>query len=255
MEQVEEIWKPVVGHEGYYEVSNKGNIRSLDRINMTKRGYFEKRKSRSMKIMITKLGYHRVTFKKNNVDYTVFVHRVVAMAFIPNPDNKPQVNHKDLCKTNNHADNLEWNTALENIRHCKNLKANCFGENHYKAVVGIEIVKEMRYVYMSQLYSFKELAFIYKMSLFNARKIITGDGWRNVDYPAQQRRKVNKEKLSKELNEKMAKLNITQQELANIICTSRSAIWYASAGRGAGLPLSIMLAAWLNIDYKDLLDE
>ena len=65
----------------------------------------------------TDKGYKAVLIRDNGKERTVFVHRLVALAFVPNPDNKPQVNHKDGNKTNNRPENLEWVTLAENMRH------------------------------------------------------------------------------------------------------------------------------------------
>ena len=248
---MEEVWKPVVGYEGYYEVSNLGNVRSLDRANITKKGHIERRKGRVMS-KINSHGYLRASLKKDNIPKFILIHRLVAEAFIPNPENKPQVNHKDLNKANNRVDNLEWNTALENNKHAQLNRANYFGERHCKSKVNNEIVKEMRYVYRSQLYSMPELAFIYGVSTFAARQIIAGYTWKNVDYPVQLYKEVDKKKLSSKLKERLAELNITQRQLANTIGYCCSDVCRAVSGKSAGLNISIKLAAWLKINYKDL---
>lgn len=100
-----EIWKPVTGYEGCYEVSNLGRIKSLARHSTP---------TRIVKAVIDKYGYLRITLCKNSKCRNVLVHRLVAMEFVENLDGKPQVNHKDENKTNNVADNLEWVTCLEN---------------------------------------------------------------------------------------------------------------------------------------------
>jgi hypothetical protein len=250
---MEEVFKPVVGYEEYYEVSNLGNVYSIDRSIITKIGFPEKRKRRKMKFLYTRQGYLCIGLSKKNISKRVLVHRMVAMAFIPNPENKPQVNHKDLDKTNNKLDNLEWNTALENNKHAQLNRANYFGERHCKSKVNNEIVKEMRYVYRSQLYSMPELAFVYGLSTVSARQIIVGNTWKNVDYPVQSYREVDKKKLSTKLKERLAELNITQKQLANIIGHCRADVCRAVSGKSAGLNISIKLAAWLKINYKDLL--
>jgi hypothetical protein len=118
--QMNEIWKPIVGFENQYEVSDQGNIRSLNRWvpapwgkNLFIKGKqiaLDKNESRR---------YYSVALYKNNKSKTRSVHRIVAIAFQPNPHNLPYVNHKDGVKTNNRASNLEWCTPLENSQHAQ----------------------------------------------------------------------------------------------------------------------------------------
>lgn len=111
-----EIWKPVVGYEGLYEVSNLGNVRSVDHIVNVVRGeqrYQMPIKGQPLAPQPRQHGYLAVPLYGKGGHKTrnmrIFsVHRLVAQAFIPNPDNLPEVNHMDEDKTNNRADNLEW---------------------------------------------------------------------------------------------------------------------------------------------------
>ena len=93
----EEIWCPIKGYEGLYEVSDQGRVRSL------KFG-----KERILKQWINTQGYLRVELSKNGEHKMYLVHRLVSKTFIPNPDNLPEVNHKDEDKTNNSVINLGW---------------------------------------------------------------------------------------------------------------------------------------------------
>lgn len=101
-----EIWKPIVGTKGYIEVSNEGRVRSLLR-----------GEPRVLKTQVDNKGYHRirVTIEREKMSYKV--HREVAKAFIENPNNLPQVNHKNGNKSDNSVDNLEWVTNRENAHH------------------------------------------------------------------------------------------------------------------------------------------
>ena len=101
-----EYWKPVVGYEGLYEVSNWGRVKSL------KFG-----KEKILKPQKDKDGYLCVTLYKNNNQCQFKVHRLVAEAFIDNSDNLPCVNHKDECKTNNIVSNLEWCDRKYNVNY------------------------------------------------------------------------------------------------------------------------------------------
>ena len=113
MEQ--EQWKQIKEFNGEYEVSNLGRVRSMKRYyGMVGRIMPQTRQPSGRG---GKLTYFAVMLHMNNKSYCRKVHRLVAEAFIPNPDNLPQINHKDGCKTNNHVSNLEWCTAKENTRH------------------------------------------------------------------------------------------------------------------------------------------
>lgn len=104
-----EEWRPIEGYEGLYEVSNTGRVRSLDMY--VKIGYGNYRLHKGKVISLLKkgeYGYIQVNLCYNGKLYKKYVHRLVAQAFIPNPDNLPEVNHKDEDKTNNSVENLEW---------------------------------------------------------------------------------------------------------------------------------------------------
>lgn len=116
MNKIIEIWKDLPGHEGCYQVSNIGRVRSMDYyINGPKGKRLKKGKIKEFSM--TKDGYCRVGIWSKRKQKHITVHRLVALTFIPNPDNKKCVNHIDGDKTNNNVTNLEWCTADENIQH------------------------------------------------------------------------------------------------------------------------------------------
>lgn len=106
-----EEWRDIPGYEGLYQVSNLGRVKSLYRY------------KKQLKPKISNAGYERVNLFKNKQGKWHSVHRLVAMTFVENPMNKPEVNHKDECKINNKASNLEWVTRKEN---------NIFGSRIYR---------------------------------------------------------------------------------------------------------------------------
>lgn len=123
---INEVWKPIRGYVGYYEVSNFGRVRSLDRWITYKDGRKIFYKSVILQPAIATNGYYTVVLRKNNKSHTKTVHRLVAEAFIPNPQNLPEVNHKDFNKLNNFIGNLEW------VSHKTN---NTFGVKPFTGIV------------------------------------------------------------------------------------------------------------------------
>lgn len=106
-----EIWKDINGYESIYQVSNLGNIRCL---------HFGNKNSnviKNLKASFNNAGYLKIELHKDGKRKMFYVHRIVANAFIPNPNNLPQINHIDGDKTNNKISNLEWVTSKENINH------------------------------------------------------------------------------------------------------------------------------------------
>lgn len=103
-----EIWKDVVGYEGLYQVSNLGRVRSLPRYSTS---------GKILKYQLDRYGYYRVCLSKHNKNTLKQIHRLVAQAFIPNPNNLSFVNHKDEDSTNNKVTNLEWCTHEYNCNY------------------------------------------------------------------------------------------------------------------------------------------
>lgn len=101
---MKEVWKDIEGYEGLYQVSNLGRVKRVTTGRILKSGKDKK-------------GYLKVVLCKNNIKSAKTIHRLVAQAFIPNNENKPEVNHIDENKTNNMVSNLEWMTAKENSNH------------------------------------------------------------------------------------------------------------------------------------------
>ena len=121
----DEVWKDIEGYEGLYQVSNFGNIKSLARIVHSEKRSDYKIKEKVLKQSDTTTGYKKVELHKDNEKRKSFkVHRLVAQAFIPNPENKREVNHIDGNKHNNNANNLEWVTSSENKLHAFEMHLN-----------------------------------------------------------------------------------------------------------------------------------
>lgn len=109
-------WSDIKGFEGYYQASECGDIKSLDRT-VHNNGCETKVVEKILKQQKDKKGYSVITLRANGLKKTFKVHRLVAIHFIDNPQNLPEVNHKDGNKSNNHKSNLEWCTTKGNISH------------------------------------------------------------------------------------------------------------------------------------------
>lgn len=137
---IEEVWKSVLGFEGLYSVSDSGKVKSHTKM----RGAFEIQE-RIMKPAIKRNGYYQIVLSKDHFKKYPNIHRLVAIHFIPNPLNLPEVNHKDGDKSNNNVENLEWTTSSNNQKHAYKLGLQRQdGENHATLKLNWIKVREIR---------------------------------------------------------------------------------------------------------------
>lgn len=129
---IEEIWKDICGYEGKYQVSSLGSVKSLD--------YRRTGKERILKIGKSR-GYLNVNLCKNSKTKMFKVHRLVANAFIPNPENKPFIDHINTIKDDNRAENLRWVTCKENSNNVLTISKR-FGSNNCNARKVLQFTKE-----------------------------------------------------------------------------------------------------------------
>lgn len=133
-----EIWKDIAGYEGLYQVSNFGRVKSIDRVVLQKdaHGGYAKfhYKSKILELPINSEGYNQLKLDGK----IIRVHRAVAQAFIPNPANKPFINHKDGNKLNNRVENLEWCTNQENQIHASKILGHKQGRHLDRKVRCVE---------------------------------------------------------------------------------------------------------------------
>ena len=134
----QEIWKDIPNYVGLYQASNLGNIRSLDKFSLTNNRFNKmkrKVKGRILKPHLNKrTGYLQVILSNDKNKKIWLVHRLIALTFIPNLENKEQVNHIDGNKHNNNVENLEWVTCSENMKHAFKTNLN---HSNFKVQSGI----------------------------------------------------------------------------------------------------------------------
>ncbi len=183
---MKEIWLNISGYEDYYQVSNFGRVRSLDRIVNRKNTRNYLRKGKILNTNLSSSGYVVVglTFNCKTINY--YVHRLVAIEFIINDRDVKCVNHIDGIKINNKSCNLEWVTYSENSKHAYNTELNVslkynrksgYGEDNPRSILTKEQVKEIKEKYIPYKYSAQKLAIEYKISRSCIEHIINNRSW------------------------------------------------------------------------------
>jgi len=145
-EEEKEVWKDIKDYEGIYQVSSLGRIKSLAKKWKRKTDtVFIFQQDKIMSTYYLTDNYIKITLTKNSRQIVYMAHRIIAEAFIPNPENKPYINHKNGVKTDNRIENLEWCTSAENAQHAYDLglskppMLNKFGGEHGAAKVVLDV--------------------------------------------------------------------------------------------------------------------
>ena len=180
---MKEVWKTISGYESSYQVSNLGRVKSLKRkVSITRHGKTHNKSIPElvMKPQINKRGkgYLKINLKRPN--RVLSVHRLVAIAFIPNPDNKPYINHIDGNPKNNLVNNLEWCTAKENAIHASENGLLPRGESHANSKLTEKQVLEIRKLYIPRKVSQQMLANKYGVTKTMVRYILQRKSWTHI---------------------------------------------------------------------------
>jgi hypothetical protein len=154
---MEIIWKDIIGYEGHYKINNKGCILSINRLcNRRRKNVNEK----ILKTPISSRGYFKVILCKDGIEKNFNIHRLIAVHFIDNPNNKPCINHIDGNKLNNTINNLEWCTIQENTQHAYNCGLQLPTININRVFLDNEII-ELRKIILCGLFTQQKIATVY----------------------------------------------------------------------------------------------
>ena len=175
-----EVWADVEGYEGIYQVSNNGNVRSLDRVIKRKNGNKRAINGKLLTHTRHRSGYYYVRLGTKGNQKHHYVQRLVATAFIPNPHSKPQVNHINGVKTDNNVCNLEWVTPLENMAHAFTEGLAAYGERQGRARLDTTKVLNIKALLEESNLSLKEIGNIYGVNYRTIFNIKAGNTWRHV---------------------------------------------------------------------------
>lgn len=176
---MKEIWKPVVGYEGLYEVSNLGKVKSLPRKYFNRNRYT---KEQILSTWVDAYGYKRVKLTNKTDGKSTKIHRILCEAFLPNPENKPYINHKDGNKLNNSLENLEWCTPAENIQHAydSGLMPRKYGEENPVSKLSYKDIEQIRILRKTRGYTYKELGEMFGVSSSQIGKIVNKRSWKGA---------------------------------------------------------------------------
>lgn len=180
-----EVWKDIDGYEGYYQVSNLGGVRSVDRIVLYKNGQKRFHAGKVIKPQMDYQGYLRVGLNVSGNFKTYRIHRLVVLNFLTNKENKDQVNHINGIKNDNRLLNLEWVTGSENIKHARktglikdtNERAPKHGSLNPNSKLNETDVKNIRKL-RKEGFKLKELSDIYQVSVVHLSNICNHKYWK-----------------------------------------------------------------------------
>ena len=227
---MQETWKDVNGYKGFYKVSSWGRIFSFAR---------EGTNGGLLSLIKTPKSYLVVNLYQGSKLTNCRVHRLVARAFIPNPDNKPEINHKNGVKTDNRVDNLEWVTHEENITHATKTGLMPKGENCYKAKLTEEDVLKIIELLKINFLSMKQIARLFNVGPRQINYISQGKSWTHLTGSLVSRglakgsnngaAKLNEEKVLK-IKKLLLEGNLTHREIAGQFSIDRAIIGRIKAG-------------------------
>lgn len=247
MDIVKEVWKDVKDYEGLYEVSDHGNVRVKDREVISRWGTEYVRPEKILSPDIDKDGYCVASLRKDSINKRFKIHRLVAMTFIPNPENKPTVNHKNGIKDDNCITNLEWMNHKEQRKHAEEtgLFKVVRGTQCRTSKLNEEKVREIKRLLFESDLTQKQIADKFEVSPGRITEIKNGKSWKHVQVDYDYTKRNENKGLSRESNpstklptEQVQEINkileektLSQREIAKLYNVSQSLIGYLNKKR------------------------
>lgn len=169
-----EVWRDILGYENKYQVSNYGNIKSLN--------FLHTKKPKIMKVNYFRTGYAYVELHKNGISKKHSIHRLVAIAFIDKDKERPFTNHKNGIKSDNNVENLEWCNRSENQLHAfrNGLQETPRGSKNGTSYLTEKQIVEIRTLYRNGGITQQKLAVMFKTSQMNISNIILRKRWKHI---------------------------------------------------------------------------
>lgn len=171
------MWKDIKGFEGYYQISEYGEVKSLSRY-IQKYGKKHLTKDKILKPYKAGRGYFAVSFRKNNKTYRKYIHQLVGECYVNNINNLPILNHKDGNKENNYYRNLEWTTYSGNNQHAYDSNLKDRGEKFYNAILSENDVKEI--LNNGKYTTYQNIADKYGVSKATIRDVLIRKTWKHI---------------------------------------------------------------------------
>ena len=185
-----EIWKDITNYEGLYQASNTGKIKSLPRKEITKNPHnpdktmIRTRNEKILKQSLDKDGYLKTALCKDSHAITYFIHRLIALTFLKNDENLPQINHKNGIKIQNNVENLEWCNQNHNMQHAFNTKLvdvrKLQGENHWSHILNDNDILEIRKLYSMGNMNQREIGNKYGIDQSHVSYIVNRKLWGHI---------------------------------------------------------------------------
>lgn len=223
-----EIWKDIPGFEGLYQASSLGRIKSLSTLGvMRTKGYSTRKEKILSQKKDKKTGYLHISLTdENGIRKTFLPHRIIGNLFVPNPENKKEINHKKGIKTDNRASEIEWSTSSENQIHAYSTGLNCikYGEENHGTCLTNKNVLEI----FHNTQSAKEISLLYNVPIYIVYQIKNGKNWSSVTGKTYE---TKSSRMPKDLVKEIYESDLPRHEILVKYNISSKYLWAIKSGK------------------------